>query len=256
MGIDFDTARREIRELAAEVPAVPGRIRLEASALIIDNPSARGAMSAQMMVQLADAVAHLAQSPYGLVTLEGSSPGVFCSGGHLKQVRASLVEGDRGLRMSRCMTAILDELASLPCLVVARVDGPALGGGAELLTACDAVFVGDAAQIGFVHTQLGVVPGWGGTARLVRALGPRRACGLLGAGSRLDGPGAIAAGLAQGDLLAGVDWCDQVAAAPPSAVRAMKRQVLDASPIHRTEAESELFASVWGAPEHRARLGL
>ncbi|MCB9678390.1 MAG: enoyl-CoA hydratase/isomerase family protein [Alphaproteobacteria bacterium] len=250
-----EEALAELRVLAQAVGAVPGAVRLDGDVLILDNPTAMGAVTVGMMAGLAEAVLELRAREGAVVEVRGSASGVFCSGGHLGQVRASLVEGGNGERMALCMTSVLDGLAGLPQVVVAMVDGPALGGGSELLTACDAVFVGDAARIGFVHTRLGVAPGWGGAARLVRAVGPRDALALLSSAA-VQGPGeAVRTGLARGDLAAGEAYLARVRSAPAAAIRAVKRQVLAAAPLVRTGAEAALFAEVWGTPEHLARLG-
>jgi ethylmalonyl-CoA/methylmalonyl-CoA decarboxylase len=254
----LEEAERRLEALGRTAPPAAGTLSLETgtdAALILDAPGSRGALTVAMMHALAAAVRTLHDDPPRTVTLRSAHPAMFCSGGHLGQVRASLLDGGSGLEMARCMTAVLDALWNGPWLVVAVVDGPALGGGAELLTACDRVHVSDRARIGFVHGRLGVAPGWGGAARLVAAVGRRTALDLLGSAAVLRPDEAIRAGLASGRAAGHADWMGQVQTVSRAAVHAAKRQVLAARTFERNgDAEARLFASVWGSPEHRKRL--
>ncbi len=80
--------------------------------------------------------------------------------------------------------------------LVAAVAGYALGGGFELALACDIVIAADTASFGLPETMLGLVPGAGGTQRLVRAVGKTRAMEIILAGRRLSGEEAAAMGVA------------------------------------------------------------
>ena len=94
--------------------------------------------------------------------LSGADQYAFCAGGDLRDVRQSLLDSEQGRIMCEQMTHNLDLLLQLPSFVIAAVEGAALGGGAEVLTACDALICGESSTIGFVHASLGVSPGWGG----------------------------------------------------------------------------------------------
>ncbi|KAG7273241.1 hypothetical protein CRUP_001337 [Coryphaenoides rupestris] len=72
-----------------------------------------------------------------------------------------------GMKMCMFMQDALTRLLRLPLVSVALVEGRALGGGAELTTACDFRLVTRDSRIQFVHKHMGLVPGWGGAARLV-----------------------------------------------------------------------------------------
>lgn len=78
--------------------------------------------------------------------------------------------------------AVLDVIASLQKPVVAAVDGPVLGGGAELSMACHARVVGPSLALGQPEVNLGIIPGYGGTQRLPRLIGTGRALDLLRTG--------------------------------------------------------------------------
>lgn len=244
-----------LADLESSLPDVPGEVRREGGVVRIDNPRARGALSVRMMRQLGEIVRDLrTDEDLGLIVITGT-PGSFCSGGHLGQVRAGLIEPTAGRRMCTAMTRVLDALAGLPQVVVAAVDGPALGGGAELLTAADQRVFSPDARVGFVHARLGVTPGWGGAARLVRWVGPSTALRWLGTAGIREPTQLGAFADAVGPLPSTLDtFLAPQRALEPGALRAVKAAVLGECPVTRTGMEARVFGSVWGGPLHRARL--
>ncbi|ETV82952.1 hypothetical protein, variant 2 [Aphanomyces astaci] len=98
--------------------------------------------------------------------------------------------------MSRVMTHALTRLRRLPFPSVAVVEGAAIGGGAEITTACDFRVLARSASIQFVHGRMGVSPGWGGGARLVQLVGRQRALRLLGRTEKVAAADAEVLGLA------------------------------------------------------------
>ncbi len=92
--------------------------------------------------------------------------------------------------------AIFNELAALPLPVIAQVEGFCLGGGLELAMACDLLVASSAARFGQPEAVLGVIPGWGGTWRLPRRVGPARAKELFFTGRTVAADEALRIGLA------------------------------------------------------------
>ena len=86
-------------------------------------------------------------------------------------------------------------IEGLPAPVIACVDGFALGGGLELALACDLIYATDASSFGQPEVRLGLIPGFGGTVRLPRAVGLARAKELIYTGRRIGIDEAVAAGL-------------------------------------------------------------
>lgn len=88
--------------------------------------------------------------------------------------------------------------AQLPIISIAAIEGPAIGGGAELSTACDHRILSRSAKVQFVHVRMGVSPGWGGGGRLSLLVGRQRALRMIGTAEPLAGQLALETGFADG----------------------------------------------------------
>lgn len=102
----------------------------------------------------------------------------FCTGAELTEVKSVRADAaDLTAFIERGHAALMAlEASSLP--VVAAVQGLCLAGGLELVLACDIVFAAEGARFGDQHAQYGLVPGWGGSQRLMRTIGLRRGLDL------------------------------------------------------------------------------
>jgi enoyl-CoA hydratase/carnithine racemase len=100
--------------------------------------------------------------------------------------------------------AVLDGIAATKKPVVAAVDGPVLGGGAELSMSCHARVVGRQLVLGQPEVNLGIIPGYGGTQRLPRLIGFERGQDLLRTGRPVRAKQACAWGWAHGEPAAEV----------------------------------------------------
>jgi enoyl-CoA hydratase len=120
-------------------------------------------------------------------------------------------------------------IRALPVPTVAAVHGAAIGAGLNLAMACDVRIAGPKASFGATFTRIGLHPGGGCTAFLVDALGPQRALALLLDGGSLDGPAAVAAGLAaelaDDPVARARELVDRWAALDPELVRDIKTAV-------------------------------
>ncbi len=112
--------------------------------------------------------------------------------------------------------------------VIAAVNGYALGGGLELALACDLRIASENATFGTPEVTLGIIPGWGGTQRLPRAIPKGKAAELLLMGQRIDAQEAYRIGLVNkvvplSELLSTAEeWAQRLCEIPPLAVRAAK----------------------------------
>ncbi len=130
----------------------------------------------------------------GLV-ISSAKEQVFIAGADLKAIRAlppGKVEG-----LLRLGQAVFSHLAALPIPKVAMIHGACVGGGYELALACDFRLASDAecTRLGLPETQLGLIPGWGGSTRLPRLIGPVKALELILGGRLLKASQAQEAGL-------------------------------------------------------------
>mgnify|MGYP000489131713 CR=1 FL=1 len=246
----------------AELPRGEGSIELlyedGVVEVVVNNPTRSGAIGPGMMADLSGLGALLdTHAPAAVVIHSTSPPGrAFCAGGDLKSVRAHLMSPEAAADMCDLMSWVLDGLRAALCVVVAAVEGPALGGGAELLTVCDRVFAGPDARVGFVHARLGVSPGWGGGQRLVERVGHRRALWWLTEARSVDAQESLEQGML--DVLVQRGQALSAARRHARKLAELPRDALQAAvALARGTVESEraLFLTLWGGPDHRAALG-
>lgn len=257
----LDEAVGLLRSLEERAPGRAGEVRLvadrEGARIELCNPGAHNAMTARMMRQLGEAVVRIRDAELGIVTVASGHGGTFCAGGHLVQVRQSLLEPEAARLMTLGMAAVLDALWTCPAVVIALVEGAAIGGGLEIVSACDLVFAVPAARLDPAQVRLGVAAGWGGARRIATRVGRARALRLLATGQALTAGQALALGLIDHVGPGPADRLLQEGAGvllerPIAAVRAIKTQILS-SELHRQAAA---FLEVWGGPDHRVALGV
>lgn len=130
--------------------------------------------------------------------------------------------------------AVLDRIAKLPAPVVAAVNGFALGGGCELAMACDVILASSSARFGQPEVKLGVIPGFGGTQRLVRRVGMSNALDLCLSGRIIKADEAQRMGLVsqvvEGDVrVAALEMAQEMSQLGPVALRLCKRAIHEAA---------------------------
>lgn len=183
----------------------------------------------------------------------------FCSGGDLRTVR-EICDRANAIKMSVFMHNITYRLLHIPMISVAVIEGMALGGGAELTTACDFRLMTQGAKIGFVQVKHGVIPGWGGGTRLTKLLGKSKALEILASGKIYDSTQAKNIGLCT-DILVGdgdseegaKEWLTSFCSWDSAAVSYMKSVVSIAersSYDNASSFERECFSELWGKPVH------
>ncbi|MFE3189432.1 enoyl-CoA hydratase-related protein [Nocardia sp. NPDC059240] len=162
--------------------------------LEINRPAARNSLSRELL-ELMDTELRKLQHDNEIraVVITGAG-GVFCAGADITEFDAmreiALLGDPRAL--DACMWPVL---ASFPKPVIAAVEGLALGGGLELMLTCDIAIAGAAARFGVPEVKLGVIPGAGGTQRLIEAAGKSMAMTMLLSGDFITAETALAAGL-------------------------------------------------------------
>ena len=172
---------------AIQLTRTPSKVGI----LMINSDRNRNAISGRMMVQLgeiADELTLSQESPETalsglIVTATGS---YFCAGADFQLVREVLNTPARGELMYNYMSDVLNSIRRSSLVSVTVLNGPAIGGGAELATCSDYRICYDNAYIQFVHASLGAAPGWGGVSRLVDIVGRGAALRLLATSARVD----------------------------------------------------------------------
>ena len=148
--------------------------------IVIDRPGDPvNAIDVRLMEDLSAAVAAARNArPRGLVISSGKD-GQFVAGADLSLLRGTSQSDIE--KAIRAMQRVLNDLAALPFVTVAAINGPALGGGLEIALACDTRIAADApnVRVGLTETRLGLIPAAGGTQRLPRLIGLPRALDMI-----------------------------------------------------------------------------
>lgn len=144
---------------------------------------------------------------------------------------------------------IFQQIEDHPTVFLAAINGYALGGGCELALACDLRFASSKALFGLPEVNVGLIPGFGGTQRLPRIIGPSRATEWILTGSRFSAEEALAVGLVSrviepDQLLAEAIACAEEIAKKSAPILALAKQAIKISIGIRPEQglqEAELF---------------
>ncbi len=197
-----------------------GAVRL----IAVNRPDKLNALNAATLDALHAAFAQAANDPQvRAVVLTGSGPKAFVAGADIAEMRGlTPVQGrDFSLRGQRMMRAV----ETMPKPVVAMINGFALGGGLELAMCCHLRIASDAAKVGQPEINLGLIPGFGGTQRLLRLAGRAATLELCLLGAPIDAARAHQLGIVNrvvpaADLEAEtMKLAGQLAAAAPLALR-------------------------------------
>lgn len=211
-----------------------GAITLEQDGAVaivtLNRPEKRNALSRDLLLQLVDTLRMLDRDETTRAVVLQGDERAFAAGADLGSL------GDAGAieLYTSGFSELWDDVAAIRLPLVASVAGYALGGGLELALICDVVIAADNAQFGFPETSIGIVPGAGGTQRIVRAIGKPMAMDLLLTGRRLTAAEALGSGLVSrvvplADLTRESRMvADRIAAAGPLATRMAKHAVLTA----------------------------
>ena len=194
----------------------------------IDRPEAKNALNAQVRQQLAEHFWALAgRHDVRVIVLTGGEQ-FFVAGADIKEFASATP-----IQMYRRHTELLWEAISrCPKPVIAAVNGFALGGGCELAMHCDMIVAGESARFAQPEVKLGLMPGAGGTQRLVRAVGKFQAMRIALTGCMVKAPEALAMGMIsecvsdEQTIPRALELAAQIAALPPLAVQQIKEVML------------------------------
>lgn len=201
--------------------------------LTLNRPDKLNAFAGRMRQEVAEAVKALAEDDGVRVIVITGAGRAFCAGadiGYMKELletenweaAKALVEAGR---------AVVTAIRAAPKPVIASVNGPAAGGGANLALSCDLRIASERASIGQTFNRIGLHPDWGGTYFLPRLVGPAKALELVFTAEMVKAPEALRLGLfnrvVPHDALAGetAALAKMLAAKPPIAIALAKRAV-------------------------------
>jgi len=212
--------------------------------LTLDRSKALNALDRATLEELLDCCERIgADTSVRAVVLTGEGR-AFAAGADIAEMRG--LDAQQAEAFSRLGHAAMDALESLAAPTIAAVKGYALGGGCELACACDWIYASQTARFGQPEVKLGLIPGFGGTGRLVRRVGSAWAKELVLGGEPIDAETALRIGLvnrlfAPDALLeSALDAAEKLADKGPLAIATAKRVILqgqdaDARTAHALE---------------------
>lgn len=161
----------------------------------VSRPQALNALNTETLQELKVTLLELARdAACRVVVLTGEGEKAFIAGADIVEMKDK--NRSQGVGFSQLGHEVTKLLELMPKPTIAAVNGYALGGGTELAIACDFIIASDKAVFGQPEVGLGVIPGFGGTVRLVRFVGLPRAKELVFSGRKVSAEEALRIGLA------------------------------------------------------------
>lgn len=201
--------------------------------LTLNRPEKLNAFADRMRQEIADGVRELAGDNGVRVLVITGAGRAFCAGGDIGYMRELMARADvdafRDLVEAGREVVTAIRAAEKP--VIASVNGPAAGGGANLALACDIRIASDKASIGQTFNRIALHPDWGGTYFLPRLVGPSKALELILSGEMIDAQEAERLGIFNKVVPHGRldeethEWALALAAKPPVALAHAKAAV-------------------------------
>jgi enoyl-CoA hydratase len=229
--------------------------RGETALLTLNRPDQLNALSSRMLEAIATRVREISTDASLRAVIVTGAGRAFAAGADIAEMQRMTAQ--EGLAFTRLGHETFAALEALPVPVIAAVNGFALGGGLELALACDWIYAARRARLGQPEVNLGLIPGFGGTSRLPRRVGPGWARELVLGGEPIGAESAERIGLVnrvfedEAALLEGALSCAATLARKgPLALARAKRVLLegqdaDVRVAHTLEQQafSSLFAS-------------
>lgn len=162
--------------------------------LTINRPAKLNALNIQVHRELKEALTEVQQSHLRGLILTGEGEKAFIAGADIAEMKP-MTNGEAKAfsELGQINTFLLE---SLPFPTIAAVNGFALGGGFEMAMSCDFIFATNNAVFGLPEVKLGLIPGFGGTQRLARIVGERRAKEIMLSGRNITADEAKKLGIA------------------------------------------------------------
>lgn len=205
--------------------------------LALNRPDVLNALNRELMQELVAELERMdSDDAVKAIVITGNDQ-AFAAGADIKEMAD---ESAVSLLLKRQFD-VWDRIGGIAKPIIAAVSGHVLGGGCELMMSCDLVIASDTARFGQPEIRLGVMPGAGGTQRMTRAVGLRKAMELLLTGDTMPAEEALRCGLinkvapVELYLEEALKLARRIAAQPPLAVRLIKQAVRKAQDLPLAE---------------------
>ncbi len=227
--------------------------------LTINRPASLNALNSATLQAIADQLATLAkESELRCLIVTGSGEKAFVAGADISE----MVDKDEpaGRAFGQAGQASFAALEALGVPTIAAVNGFALGGGCELALACDFIYASSKAKFGQPEIKLGVIPGFGGTQRLLRRVGNAIAREMIYTGKMIDAQEALRIGLVNAvfeptELLTKAqETAKTIASMAPLAMAEAKRVLLggeDTPLVDAIAREAEAFGRCFSTSDQK-----
>ncbi len=229
--------------------------------IYLNRPEKRNAISINMAKQLNELLTKIKNRPLLFLMIK-SKGDTFCAGGDLHDFHGKLskVEITEQLQLMR---DVLAQLITFPVPTICLLQGDAFGGGCELATSCDIRIVKEGTRFGFVQTNLGILPGWGGGAILNHKVDPSFALQWLISGSVYNAQYLYEKGWIQ-QIISEDKWHDESTylhtykSKSLLQMRHLKSQFMESlqipTLIEKMDKELANCAQLWGSEEHQRQI--
>ncbi len=216
--------------------------------ITLDRPAKLNALTPAMLAELGDIAGRIDDDDdIRVIVLNASGHRAFCVGADI-EAWADSGPLDMWRHWVRDGHAVFDRMARMRPPLIVAIEGLALGGGLELAATADLRIAGTDAAFGLPEADLGTAPGWSGTQRLVRTVGPAPVKLMALAGERLDAHAAERAGVLHRVVPAGtaldaaLEMATRIAVRAPVAVQ-LSKQLINAATGEDTGATLEALAA-------------
>lgn len=234
--------------------AVDGQVGI----ITINRPKALNALNSEVLKDLEAVVDGVNLDEIRCLILTGAGEKSFVAGADIAQMSdLSIAEAEA---FSKLGNDLFRKIEVLPIPVIAAVNGFALGGGCEISMSCDIRICSENALFGQPEVGLGITPGFGGTQRLARIVGPGMAKQLIYTARNIKAPEALRIGLVnavypQEELMAqALKMAKGIAKQAPIAVRASKKAINEGLEVGMDDAiviEEKLFGECFETEDQK-----
>ena len=229
--------------------------------LTINKPQSLNALDSEVLRELGSVVAETAADESIRVLIITGEGRAFVAGADISEMVSK--DPMQGLAFGKFGAEVFRAIEQLPIPVIAAVNGFALGGGCELAMACDLRIASTKAKFGQPEVGLGIIPGFSGTQRLHRLVGPAKAKELVYTGEVIRADEALRIGLVnkvvepEALMDEALALAEKIAAQAPVAIQLAKKAIdtgLQADIDTGIAIENDLFALCFSTRDQKVRM--